>query len=413
MIPKARSRKFIPPTFADLLLLVAAVVLLLAFLLLPWLQLAGTGYSGRELLLDPPQELQLYLQALWVVRVAAVAALLVGIWGVLDRRARSITAMTAFFAGLLALVYFVISLVQSVQGIIDLGETAAFGFWMGLAAAVGLVLQAFIKRRGMERQRRSLLLIPVLILLLAAALFLVGLTRNLRYVSSGEAGTVLYATSFDAFSEDWDLFSGRQEGRIADGVLTMESEFSTNPFYSAIRQSFTDFDVEIQIRATGGEMNNAYGLIFRLQPNNLRDNADDSYYLFLISSDGYYRVTRVIAGQRKILSNWIRTPVVNAGMNVDNTLRVVAQGNSFAFFINGQQMSLCIPDDPLAESTYTGGVCLEGQMRDILVDDSVDAGQLGVVLFPQDERFTSITADNMVVLAPRIPLVSPDLAEEH
>jgi hypothetical protein len=240
----------------------------------------------------------------------------------------------------------------------------------------------------------------VLILVLALLLVLVNATRDMRFLTVGNAGEVLYATSFDAFTEDWNLFSGRQEAQIAEGVLSLASEFSTDPFYSATRQYFTDFDASIEIAATGGALNNAYGLIFRLEPNNLRDSTDDRYYLFLISSDGYYRVTRVNGFERKVLSNWISTPIIRAGLNAVNTIRVVARGSIFQFYINAQRVPLCVPDDPNAESTYFGGQCRDGQMLDRLLDETSASGQIGVVIFPQDTAFTSISADNLIVLAP-------------
>lgn len=399
MIPHSPARRT-KPAFADVLLLIAALGLVLAFFGLPWLRFGMLSYTGRELLIAPPQDLQLYLPSLWLVRLGAIAGVFVGIWGLIDWRGRGITAMTAFFAGLIVLVYFGISLTQSAQGIIDLGSAAGSGFWVGLIAAGGLVLQAVFRRSAMKQQRRSLLLLPMLIFVLALLLFLVNATREMRFVNAGIAGEVLYATSFDAFAEDWNLFSGRQEAQIADGLLSLASEFSTDPFYSATRQYFTDFEASIDITATGGELNNAYGLIFRLEPNNPRDATDDRYYLFLISSDGYYRVTRVNGSERKVLSNWISTPIIQTGLNVVNTMRVVARGSAFAFFINDQRVPLCIPDDPNAESTYFGGQCRDGQMLDTLIDETSPNGQLGVVIFPQDTAFTSIAADNLIVLAP-------------
>jgi hypothetical protein len=139
--------------------------------------------------------------------------------------------------------------------------------------------------------------------------------------------------------------------------------------------------------------NNGYGVIFRAQ-----DAAN--YYLFLISSDGYYQVVRSVDGSQTELSTWIESPLINPGVDVENWLRVIAVGDEFQFFINGGPVALCIPDDPDAFSTFVGDTCRDGQMLTTLVDDALPNGQLGVIARTFDNVGVAVEFDNFLVYGP-------------
>jgi hypothetical protein len=106
-------------------------------------------------------------------------------------------------------------------------------------------------------------------------------------------------------------------------------------------------------------------------------------------------------GQQKELSNWIPSPAINQDVGVTNFLRVVAAGNHFRFYINGQLVQLCVPDDPNGVSTYNelNGGCL-GTMVDTLEDATIPNGQLGVVIQTLDEPGVIVDFDNVMVVGP-------------
>jgi hypothetical protein len=244
-------------------------------------------------------------------------------------------------------------------------------------------------------------------LLILAALFIVALVASRlvtdwHYILPAEPGAVIYAAAFDGLTGDWEQYDGRLSAQILpEGVLRLDvGNVSSGPF-SVARQYFGDFDVRVEARAVSGPVNNGYGLIFRLQNHSNSSPADDSYYLFQVSSDGYYQVLRVLGEMQKKLSDWIPSPVVNQGMGATNYLRVVAQGDQFAFYINGQQMPLCVPDDPDGESTFDfTGTCVQGTMQPALADSSLAYGQLGLVATTLDEPDVVVEFDNLVVYGP-------------
>jgi len=247
------------------------------------------------------------------------------------------------------------------------------------------------------RRFRVLLLLFVL---LAVAYALNRLTLNWHYVVPVEPGKIAYAATFDDFIGDWNLYEGRLKSQVANSTLQLEADDIHKKPFSAANQYWGDFDLSVQASPTDGPLNNGYGVIFRLQNKGNNSPDDDDFYLFLVSSDGYYQVMRSIDGKQKELSNWIPSPLVTQGIGVINNLRVVAVGDRFRFYINGQQVQLCVPNNPDGISTYRGR-CIDGQMLDTLVDASIPNGQLGVVIQSLDEPGVVVNFDNVVVVGPQ------------
>jgi hypothetical protein len=249
---------------------------------------------------------------------------------------------------------------------------------------------------------RRFLMIFVLLILLGAAYLANRFTASLHYVIPVESGKVAYIATFDDFKSDWQLAEGRLKVQIIDpGVLQITvGDVDKLPFSQA-KPYFGDFDVRAETVALDGPESNGFGLIYRLQNKDNTSPGDDDFYLFEISSDGYYRVLRSFKGVQKELSTWIPSPTVNQHIGATNFIRVIAKGDQFQFFINNQQVRLCVPDDPNGTSTFPAtGKCVGGKMLDTLIDSSIPNGQLGVVAQSLDESGVVINFDNIVVYGP-------------
>lgn len=249
---------------------------------------------------------------------------------------------------------------------------------------------------------RRFLVLLVLIILLAASYALNRLTQNWHYVMPVEPGQVAYVAAFDGFTEDWSQYQGALAAQVTDGgVLRLETDSASSGPFSVTRQYFGDFDLRAQAVPVAGPEDNGYGLIFRLQDNGNTDLSDDRFYWFLISSDGYYQVVRVLNGQQKRLSDWIPSDAIQTGIGAANWLRVVASGDRFRFYVNNQPLQLCLPDDPDAESTFTAlNECVQGQMVDELVDSTIPNGRIGVTAHAFSEGGVAVEFDNVMVLGP-------------
>ena len=244
---------------------------------------------------------------------------------------------------------------------------------------------------------RNLIVLVVLALALAGLIGVNRLTGGWHYVMSAPSGELMYVAAFDAdaddFNADWEQYGGRLSAQISDGVMRIEAgEVNSGP-YSAAAPYFADFDARVDAWALSGPENNGYGMIFRLVDRR-------NYYLFLVSSDGYYQVRRVVDGDEKELSTWIESPLVNTGFDAVNQLRVVARDDQFQFFVNGEQVQVCIPNNPDAMSTYFMDTCIDGQMFDTLTDDSIAQGRIGVVAAALEQPDVVVAFDNLVVYSP-------------
>lgn len=241
---------------------------------------------------------------------------------------------------------------------------------------------------------RRLLTVTVLGAVLTVLFALSRAAADWHYVVDDAAGTLLYATTFDAFAEDWQQYDGRLAAAIDAGTLRIENGETDVYAFSVAQPYFANFDLYAEAQATAGPLNNGYGLIYRYRdPQN--------FYMFLVSSDGYYRVSRVVDGDQRLLSEWIDTPIVAQGFDTPNRLRVVGRGDRFTFYINDQQVQLCIPNNPDGVSTYRTGLgCIDGTMQDELVDAGIAEGQIGVVAFSLAEPDVIATFDNVLVYSP-------------
>ncbi len=249
---------------------------------------------------------------------------------------------------------------------------------------------------------RRFLFLLLLVVLLVASYVVNRLTSHLHYIVPVEAGEVAYVATFDDFKTDWALTDGRLKTQILDtGALRIEiNDIDKLPFSQA-KPYFADFDLRAQATVVDGPEGNGFGLIFRLQNKDNPSPSDDDFYLFEVSSDGYYRVLRAFDGDQKELSTWIPSPAVNQHIGATNWLRVVARGDQFQFFVNNQQLQLCIPDDPNGESTFPAtGECVGGKMLDTLTDASIPNGQIGVVAQSLDEAGVVVDFDNLIIYGP-------------
>lgn len=284
--------------------------------------------------------------------------------------------------------------------------------------------------------RRWVKRLGILITLLAILVGVNALYANIantEIILEGDAGDLLYVSAFDGFLDEWDLSEGRQSAQIVDDTLHISLSVPKQA-WSMPQHVFEDFDITLKATAIEGPIDNAFGIIFRLK-SGADDNAcdlpmvilcgisdivpifkagvklfvddtsgDDSknYYVFLISSDGFYSVWKIENGIDYKLSAWIKSPAVNQDLNAENTLRVVGRGSQFQFFVNGEQMQVCVPNDPDAISTYSGGECIEGTMQSVLTDDSIPTGQLGALAQATQTGGGGVVIqfDNMIVFSP-------------
>ncbi len=249
-------------------------------------------------------------------------------------------------------------------------------------------------------------------------------------VLEDKPGALLYLSDFSGFADEWELYEGQQSAAIVDEQLELRVGAPQTAAWSSARPSFRDFDLSVTVVAREGPIDNAMGVIFHAQEIDasacdmpalllcaidqfiplagaaLRQILDatetEGQLAFLISSDGYYSAWKTEAGETQLLSAWIPSPQIKQGLGAANTIRVVARGSKYRFFINSAPVSLCVPNDANATSTFAGGACVEGAMQAVYQDDSFNSGKLGLIArsTASGGGGVKVRFDNLLVFSP-------------
>jgi hypothetical protein len=248
-----------------------------------------------------------------------------------------------------------------------------------------------------HRQRsffwRTLTLILIIVCVFSAANVVILGIEMLDRPGRPAPGELLYASTFDAYNQEWSQFQGQMSSQIVDGSLVIKVDAVQDGTYSVLNHDFSDFDARVDARRISAEdPYNEIGLLFRYHDR-------DNYYMFKLVGDGSYCVERHQGGKVESLSACHPSPAVLPGLNAVNQIRVVAQGNRFRFYVNDQALILC-PKGSDKYSTWSGNDCLSNNKKTspILVDDAFDYGKIGVGI--------QVAFDNVLVSGPQ-PLTTP------
>ncbi|HNB51209.1 MAG TPA: hypothetical protein PK530_04675 [Anaerolineales bacterium] len=215
---------------------------------------------------------------------------------------------------------------------------------------------------------------PSRFLLLISALAL-----SILACSFGASGTspdatpspkILFQDDFSSKSNEW--LQIRDEEGITDfdqngyRIMVDKTEWI---FWANPGISLSNLKIDIDASKIGGPEANEFGVICRYVDK-------DNFYFFTITSDGFYSVNKVIAGEYEFIGmdDFGTTDAVQAG-NALNHLTVECNGNSLKFWVNGTLLS-------------------ETQ------DDSFTVGDIGLIAGTSDTAGTDILFDNLVVTEP-------------
>ncbi len=149
------------------------------------------------------------------------------------------------------------------------------------------------------------------------------------------ANDVLMADDFSTSRNAWlSEVTEQAEKGYEDGefrITVYQPEYSTWSYPDPPRD-FVDFALEADARRVSGPMSNEFGVLVRYQP------ATDEFYLFAISSDGFYVVEKYQAAEWQKLVDWTESAAILQGEAV-NRLRVTGQGDKLHFFVNGEPLT--------------------------------------------------------------------------
>jgi len=103
-----------------------------------------------------------------------------------------------------------------------------------------------------------------------------------------------------------------------------------------------DLYVEVDATRVEGPLDNEYGIVFRHVDT-------ENYYVYLVSSDGYYALRKLEEGEWVDILPWAKTDQLDIDEDATNRIGVFAQGNQIALIINEQVV------DAVQDDTFSGG----------------------------------------------------------
>jgi len=140
-------------------------------------------------------------------------------------------------------------------------------------------------------------------------------------------------------------------------------------FVSTLPGDYGDVRIDVDAARIGGPDNNRFGVVCRFKDV-------FNYYFFLISSDGYFGIGKVVNGTTTHLGQdmMLYNPSIQKGI-APNHLQVECQGTTLTFYINGQPAG-------------------------IAQDADLASGQVGLTAGAFNDTGVDIFFDNFVVIKP-------------
>lgn len=117
-----------------------------------------------------------------------------------------------------------------------------------------------------------------------------------------------------------------------DGVMRVFVKTPNGLAWASAGRAFSDFRLTVEATQVAGPDDNEYGVLVRMQDS-------DHFYLFSISGDGYYLVSKYDGKERKNLTgDWSTSDAIHQG-TATNILEVTCQGGAMIFVVNGVQLA--------------------------------------------------------------------------
>lgn len=210
------------------------------------------------------------------------------------------------------------------------------------------------------------LLAIISVLLVAALACSIGSDSESEPLPTG----VLFKDDFSDTSSGWDRVDV-SEGvtDYADGVYRIWVNTDSTDVWANPGLNFNDTTIEVEATKVGGPDDNDFGVICRYED-------ESNFYSFIVSSDGYYAIVRVLDGTQEILGEEDMMPsdTINLG-NATNDIMADCIGSTLTLYVNGSQLISAN-------------------------DSSFSSGDVGLLAGTFDTPGTDIHFDNFVVRQP-------------
>lgn len=182
-------------------------------------------------------------------------------------------------------------------------------------------------------------------------------------------GVSIFQDDFSDPSSGWFEYNGNdgligyQNGYFRIFVNAVDSTlFSTPGLY------YTDTTIEVEATKVGGADDNYFGTLCRAIDA-------DNFYFFIISSDGYYAIGKIVEGQANLvgMDSMYYSEIIHLGQTT-NYIRSDCIGNTLTLYVNGFKL-IQVQDYDLSEGDVglLAGTTPSNYGTDILFDNFVVA----------------------------------------
>ncbi len=179
------------------------------------------------------------------------------------------------------------------------------------------------------------------------------------------ADGVILEDDFSNPQSGWDAYTGADIiTNYDDGRYLIAVETPNRDAFGLAGLDLNDMRISVEAQVSGGPRDNAFGVLCR----HTRSGDRNSFYFFLISSDGYYSVGKVVnQTERTFLNagkNFEPLAAIQTGDGAVNRLEATCQGNRLSFSVNGV-VAGSFEDDALGhgDAGLIAGTFNEGGVR--------------------------------------------------
>ncbi len=174
----------------------------------------------------------------------------------------------------------------------------------------------------------------ILIILLSFLLVACQLTSISTGFFDTPSGSVLYQDDFSDPSSGWENYSDDDIGTMDyfDGYYRIHVLGEYQYLMTGPGLIFSNVTVAVDSIKVIGTSNDMYGLVCRA-------TNPDNFYFFVVSSDGYYGIGKVIAGVQSMIASdgMLPSEIISQGKS-KNHLVAECIDNQLALYVNGQHL---------------------------------------------------------------------------
>lgn len=227
-----------------------------------------------------------------------------------------------------------------------------------------------LEKPNLNSERGEMMKKELSIFLMIIVLVMAALACGTGTPSEPLPAGVLFQDDFSDTSSGWDVVNV-DDGitDYEDGVYRIMVNTPSTDVWANPGLKFTDTVVEVEATKVSGPDDNDFGVICRYQD-------ESNFYFFIISSDGYYGLGKVIDGEQVLIGEEELMPSDDIKLgNVTNTVKADCVGSTLTLYANGVQLIS-------------------------VQDSSFASGDVGLMAGTFSEAGTDIHFDNFVVREP-------------